>query len=101
MRLHGLVFRHKNDFTSMNIVPGIKRNQGEFYWTQNICEPELRHSKRGREDGKGKGGAARCLMRYRFSSLLLPRLTGRQSEYFVTVNEARRWLATSIDFQLD
>jgi hypothetical protein len=25
------------------------------YWTQNICEPELRHSKRGRGDEKGKG----------------------------------------------
>jgi hypothetical protein len=25
------------------------------YWTQSICEPGLRHSKRGREDGKGKG----------------------------------------------
>jgi hypothetical protein len=25
------------------------------YWTQNICEPELRESKRGTEDGEGKG----------------------------------------------
>jgi hypothetical protein len=25
------------------------------YWTQNICEPELPHSKRGRDDEKGKG----------------------------------------------
>jgi hypothetical protein len=24
-------------------------------WTQNNCELELCHSKRGREDGKGKG----------------------------------------------
>jgi hypothetical protein len=39
-----------------------------LYWTQNICEPEIRHSKRGREDGKGKGGARR-LMIYRLSSL--------------------------------
>jgi hypothetical protein len=28
----------------------------ELYWTQNIFEPELRHSKRGVEDGKSKGG---------------------------------------------
>jgi hypothetical protein len=31
--------------------------QGKVYWTQNICEPQLRHSKRGKEDGKGKGGS--------------------------------------------
>lgn len=24
-------------------------------WTQNICEPKLRHSKGGKEDGKSKG----------------------------------------------
>jgi hypothetical protein len=35
------------------------------YWTQNICEPDLRHSKWRREDGKDKGWA-RPLMRYRF-----------------------------------
>jgi hypothetical protein len=27
----------------------------ELHWTQNICEPELRHSKEGSEDGNGKG----------------------------------------------
>jgi hypothetical protein len=26
------------------------------YRTHNICEPELRHVKRGKEDGMGKGG---------------------------------------------
>jgi hypothetical protein len=26
-----------------------------LYWTQNICEPALRHSETGWEDGKGKG----------------------------------------------
>jgi hypothetical protein len=34
-----------------------KRKQIEtikLYWTQNFSEPELSHSKRGREDGKGK-----------------------------------------------
>jgi hypothetical protein len=40
---------------------------------QNKCEPGLRHSKRGREDGKGKEGERR-LVRYRFPSLPVPRL---------------------------
>jgi hypothetical protein len=49
-------------------------------WMQNICELELCHSKRGREDGKGKGGARRltCCC---FSSLPIPRLAGHQHVY--------------------
>jgi hypothetical protein len=50
------------------------------YWTQNICKPGLRHSNRGREDGKGKG-VARRLMRYRFPSLPVPRQAGLQRMY--------------------
>jgi hypothetical protein len=63
--------------------------------TQNICEPQLRHSKRGREDGKGKKGSKTPY------ALPIP-LPSRTSTgwpatcVFVTVNEARRYLATSI-----
>jgi hypothetical protein len=36
-----------------------------LYWTQNICEPELRRNTRGREDGKGKGEQdALCAIAY-------------------------------------
>jgi hypothetical protein len=41
--------------------------------TQNICEPEQRHSKRGRDDGKDTGGVIRP-MRYRLPSAPVPRL---------------------------
>jgi hypothetical protein len=64
---------------------------------QNISEPELCHSKRGREDGKGKGGARYC-MRYHFvvfSFLPVPQLAGYQR--ILTVNEVWRYLVTSIN----
>jgi hypothetical protein len=49
--------------------------QTSYNWTQNICKPGLRHSRRRREDGKSKGGARR-VMRYRLPSLPVPRLSG-------------------------
>jgi hypothetical protein len=47
----------------------------EIHWTQNISEPELRHSKRGWEHEKGNGEARRR-MSYGlsvFPSLPVPR----------------------------
>lgn len=43
----------------------------QVYWTQNISEHQLCHSKRGREDGEGKA-RARCLMRYHFPFFPIP-----------------------------
>jgi hypothetical protein len=63
------------------------------YWTQNICGPELHHSKRGKEGEKGKGRARR-LMRY--ASPPSPYLGWPPTCVIVTVNKARRYLATSI-----
>lgn len=63
------------------------------HWTQNSCEPLLRHSKSGREDGKGK--EARRLVRYRFPSLPVTRLVA-STRVFVAVNEAPRYLATKV-----
>jgi hypothetical protein len=69
----------------------VRRLQGglqQLYRTQNICEPELRHSKR-RGRWKGQGGARRQ-MRYRFPYL------GWSTCVFVTVNEARICLAAGV-----
>jgi hypothetical protein len=62
---------------------------------QNICEPELRHGNRGREDGKGKGGSKKP---HALPPSLPPGTTAGWPPncIFVTVNEARRYLATSI-----
>jgi hypothetical protein len=65
------------------------------YQTQNICEPELRHRKMVREDGKSKGGARHHLLSR--GSIFLPYRTSAvwpPTCVFVTVNEARRYLAT-------
>jgi hypothetical protein len=69
-----------------------------LYWTQYICELELRHSKRVQGYGKGKGGGGRDKTPYALSLPLSPRISaGRPPTcVFVTVNEARRYLATSI-----
>jgi hypothetical protein len=49
-----------------------------LYWTQNMCELELRHSMRGREAGKGKGEQDALLA---ITSLPVPRLAGHQRVY--------------------
>jgi hypothetical protein len=50
------------------------------YWMQNICSPELHHSKRGRVDGKGKGVAKR-LMHCCFLSFPIQWLAGHRHVY--------------------
>jgi hypothetical protein len=45
-----------------------------LHWTQNICEPELRHSKRGKEGGKQNVGQdALCVIAPPFALLRLAR----------------------------
>jgi hypothetical protein len=67
-----------------------------LYWTQNICEPGLRHSNREREDGKGRGGGDKTP--YALSLPLPPcTLAGcPPTHIFVMANEARRYYATSL-----
>jgi hypothetical protein len=59
-----------------------------LYWMQNICEHGLCHSRKWREDGKVKGGSK---MPYVLSLPLPPRASAG-----CPVNEAQRYLATSI-----
>jgi hypothetical protein len=63
--------------------------------TQNICELQLRHCKRGRENRKGKGGEQTP---YALSLPLPPRTAAGWPTtcVFLTVNGARRYLAASI-----
>jgi hypothetical protein len=65
-----------------------------LYWRQNICEPELRYSKRGREDGKQKGEKeALCAI----ASPPSPHHGWLTANIFVTVNEARAYLVAGIN----
>jgi hypothetical protein len=59
-----------------------------LHWTQNIFEPGLRHSKRGREGGNTTP----------FAIASPPRTSAGWPPpcLFVTVNEAQRYLATSL-----
>jgi hypothetical protein len=52
-------------------------------WTQHISELELRHSNRGREDGKGKGETVRrmCCHLAVFPSHPVLRLAGHHRVY--------------------
>jgi hypothetical protein len=93
----------KHEETDREIDRQINRRMSRWMdkWTQSICEPELRHSKRGRENGKGKGQREdKLLVRYRFPSLPVPRLAGQQC-LFEMVDEARNCVATSLFTCLD
>jgi hypothetical protein len=86
--------RHKNQEHHSPSVATLFRDTEKRWtlclWMQNICEPWLRYSKTGRDDGNGKGGERR-LMRCRLNLGWLATTC-----VFVTVNEARRYLATGI-----
>jgi hypothetical protein len=70
----------------MSLKSSVERGVYIVFWTQNIYELGLSHSKRGRVDGKGKGEARRH-MRYRFPSLPVPRLAGQQLVYLILLTK--------------
>jgi hypothetical protein len=73
-----------------------KHYRREFvYWTQNICEPGLRHSKRGKGRWKGQVGSKTHPLHPRNAPGWPPTCV------FVTVNEARRYLAASTEDTID
>jgi hypothetical protein len=63
-------------FSSSRSAARSCRAISRVYWTQNICEIGLRHSK-WKGGWKGHGGA-RCLTRHRFPSLPVPRVPVHQ-----------------------
>jgi hypothetical protein len=64
----------------ITIIINSNTKSKQVYWMQNICEPQLRHSNREREDGEGKGRARR-LMCYHFPFLPVPWLAGHKYVY--------------------